>query len=240
MKFVQPEGKNPLDNGNVVGKPFDRIDGPLKVSGQAPYSFEYRKEAPNPAYGWIVLSGIAKGRIRSIDITAAHASEGVLLVYTHETVPNKTVSGNSLVSQLTGPDIVHHGQPVAFVVAETLEQARAAAVLVKVDYEVAEGRYDLRAQLPLMAAPPEDPSGWGDKADTSVGDFEGAFASAQVSIDATYSTPDQHPAMMEPQATTAVWNGDRLTIYTSNQMANWVASAVASMVGVPRENVRAV
>ena len=91
-----------------------------------------------------------------------------------------------------------------------------------------------------MAAPPEDPSGWGDKADTSVGDFEDAFASAPITIDATYTTPDQHPAMMEPQATTAVWDGDRLTIYTSNQMANWVASAVASMVGVPRENVRAV
>jgi xanthine dehydrogenase YagR molybdenum-binding subunit len=240
MKFVQPEGRNPLDDGHVVGRSLDRVDGPLKVSGQAPYSFEYNTQAPNPAYGWILLSGIAKGRIRSIDTTEAKAADGVLLVYTHETVPNKAVGSNSLVSQLTGPDITHHGQPVAFVVAETLEQARAAAVLVKVDYEIAEGRYDLRAQLPVMAAPAEDPSDWGDSADTHVGDFERAFASAPVAVDATYSTPDQHPAMMEPQATTAVWDGGRLTIYTSNQMANWAASAVASAVQIPRENVRAV
>jgi xanthine dehydrogenase YagR molybdenum-binding subunit len=240
VKFTQPEGQNPLDNGLVVGKPVDRIDGPLKVSGRAPYSFEYHMVAPNPAYGWIVLSGIAKGRIASIDLRQAKSSEGVLLIYTHENVPNQSVSGGSLISQLTGPDILHHGQPVAFVVAETLEQARAAAALVKVNYEVLEGRYDLKAQMGAMAPPPEDASGFGDKADTQVGNFDEAFAIAPITVDATYTTPDQHPAMMEPQATTAMWKGDHLTIYTSNQMANWVASAVASMVGVPRENVRAV
>ena len=240
MKFLQPEGRNPLDAEIVVGKPLDRIDGPLKVRGKAPYSFEYNSEAPNPAYGWIVLSGIGKGRIRSIDIAAARASAGVLLVYTHETVPNKAAGGNSLVSQLTGPEIAHHGQPIAFVVAETLEQARAAAALVEATYDVAEGRYDLQAQMDVMAKPPAEEGGWGGQADTSVGNFETAFADAPITVDETYTTPDQHPAMMEPQATTAVWHGDRLTLYTSNQMANWVASAVASMCEVPKENVRAV
>ena len=219
MQFTTAAGPSPLDRERVVGKPIDRIDGTVKVSGQAPYSYEYHEEVPNAAYGWIVLAGIAKGRIMRIDTAEARRAPGVLLVYTHANVPRMApLRRANLVSQLSGPEIRHHGQAVAFVVAETLEQARAASFLIRIDYEDEAGRFDLAAAQATAVKPGDDPSGGGESAaDTAVGDFRGATNAAPVTLDQTYTTPDQHAAMMEPQATTARWDGDRLTLYTSTR-----------------------
>ncbi|SFP32657.1 xanthine dehydrogenase YagR molybdenum-binding subunit [Variovorax sp. PDC80] len=242
MQFTTAAGPGPLDRERIVGRPLDRIDGPAKVSGQARYSYEYHEEMPGAAYGWIVLAGIAKGRIARIDTREARQAPGVLLVYTHENVPRQVPRGRAnLVSQLSGPEVQHHGQAVAFVVAETLEQARAASFLVRIDYEAGAGRFDLEAARATAVKPGDDPSAGSESAaDTAVGDFEGAYAAAPVQVDQRYDTPDQHPAMMEPQATIARWDGDALTLYTSHQMANWAASDVAAMVELPVEKVRVI
>ncbi len=135
---------------------------------------------------------------------------------------------------LGGPDIQHYHQAIAVVVAETFEQARAAAQLVRVDYSPAKGAFDLAAAKD--SAKPEP--GFGGPADTAVGDFAGAFAAAPVQLDATYTTPDQAHAMMEPHASIAAWDGDKLTLWTSNQMIDWSVGDMAKTLGIPKENVR--
>jgi xanthine dehydrogenase YagR molybdenum-binding subunit len=238
MKFETPAGPNPIDRLRVVGKPTDRIDGPLKTSGTAPYAYERHDVVANPAYGYIVASGVAKGRIRSIDLTEAKAAPGVLAIVTADNA-GKLAKGNFNTARLLGgPEIEHYHQAVALVVAETFEQARAAAELVRVDYARSNGRFDLAKQLdaPLKgnnsgegsAAPPID----------RTGNFEGAYAAAPVTIDVTYTTPDHSHAMMEPHATIAAWDGDKLTLWTSNQMINWSKNDIAKALDIPRENVR--
>ncbi|MGJ7505136.1 molybdopterin cofactor-binding domain-containing protein [Variovorax sp. ZT5P49] len=242
MQFTEAAGPSALDRERVLGRPLDRIDGPLKVSGRAHYSYECHDEVPDAVYGWVVLAGIAKGRITRIDTAEAQRAPGVLLVYTYANVPRMVPKGRAnVVSQLSGPEVQQHGQAVAFVVAQTFEQARAAAFMIRIDYERSAGRFDLAAAKASAPKPGEDPSAGSESAaDTAVGDFQGAFDAAPVTLDATYTTPDQHPAMMEPQATTARWDGDRLTLYTSHQMPNWAAGDVAAMLDVPVAQVRVV
>jgi xanthine dehydrogenase YagR molybdenum-binding subunit len=242
MQFTVAADTESLDQQRIVGKPLNRIDGPLKVSGHARYSHDYRDGVPRAAHGWVVLAGIAKGHISRIDTSEAQHAPGVLLIYTYQNVPRMTPRGRAnVVSQLSGPEVVHHGQAVAFVVAETLEQARAASFLIHVEYEPGVGRFDLIAAHATAIKPGEDPSAGSESAaDTAVGDFQKAYATSAVQLDQTYSTPDQHPAMMEPQATIARWDGTRLTLYTSHQMPNWAASDVAAMVDVPVEQVRVI
>ena len=120
-------------------------------------------------------------------------------------------------------------------VADSFEQARAAAQLLRVDYVKAEGAaFDLAAVKGTGQPKPL----FGGPADTARGDFSGAFAAAPVQLDATYTTPDQAHAMMEPHASIAAWDGDRLTLWTSNQMIAWTAGDVAKTLGIPQENVR--
>ena len=136
---------------------------------------------------------------------------------------------------LGGPEIEHYHQAIAVVVAETFEQARAAAQLVRVDYVAGQGRVRSRRGEGLAAKPAP---AFGGPADTAVGDFAGAFAAAPVQLDATYTTPDQAHAMMEPHASIAAWDGDKLTLWTSNQMIDWGAGDMAKTLGIPKENVR--
>jgi xanthine dehydrogenase YagR molybdenum-binding subunit len=136
---------------------------------------------------------------------------------------------------LTGPDVSYYGQPVAFVVAESFEQARAAAYLVDVNYDRSSGKYELRTNLGEARVPkPTD----APEADSEVGDFTGAFASAAVQLDVTYTTPLQSHAMMEPHATIAAWDGDKLTLHTANQMLNQGQQVIATTLRMPVENVR--
>ncbi len=239
MKFDTPAGQNPIDQLKVIGKPTDRIDGKFKTTGTAPYAYERHDAAPNAAYGYVVGAGIAKGRIASMDLGAAKAAPGVLTIVTADTAGALTKGDFNTAKLLGGPAIDHYHQAIALVVAETFEQARAAAALIRIDYARDKGRFDL--DTALKTAPLKgDSSGEGSAAPAvdRVGNFERAFAAAPVKLDALYETPDQSHAMMEPHASTASWNGDKLTLWTSNQMIAWGKGDVAKTLGLPKDNVR--
>jgi xanthine dehydrogenase YagR molybdenum-binding subunit len=234
MKFDTPAGTNPIDQLRIIGKPTDRIDGPLKTTGTAPYAYERHDVAPNQAYGYILGSAIAKGQIRSMDLTRARAASGVIAIVNAENAGRLGKGNLNTAVLLGGPDIEHYHQAIALVVAETFEQARAAAQLIRVDYAPAKGQFDLAAVKDSAVIPKPI---YGSAPDSAIGDFARAFASAPVQLDATYTTPDQSHCMMEPHASIAAWDGDKLSIWTSNQMVNWTAGDLAKTLGIARENV---
>jgi xanthine dehydrogenase YagR molybdenum-binding subunit len=239
IEMNEPIGQTPLDqvHNGIVGKPLDRVDGPLKVTGTAVYSYEVR-DAPNPAYGFVVVATIAKGRIRSIDTSAAETSPGVLKVLTYQNVPEQGIDlHRKACPVLVSPEVKFYGQPVAFVIAEQFEQARAAAYLVRVDYEERAGKYSMPGHAGDAVSPEEQQ---GSPVDTSNGQFDSAFAAAPIKLDATYTTPLQTHTMMEPHATIAMWEGDNLTLFTANQMPNRGQLAVAKTLKMPKEKVRLV
>jgi xanthine dehydrogenase YagR molybdenum-binding subunit len=234
MKFDTPATTNPIDQLKVIGKPTDRIDGPLKTTGTAPYAHDRHDVVPNQAYGYVVGSAIASGRITSIDLSAAKAAPGVLAIVTADNAGKLGKGSFNTARLLGGPDIEHYHQAIALVVARTFEQARAAAQLVRVDYVRAQGVFDLAAARDSG----KPVAGFGGPADTAIGDFAGSFASAPVQLDATYTTPDHAHAMMEPHASIAAWNGDKLTLWTSNQMIDWSTGEMAKTLGIAKEKVR--
>ncbi|VVN28279.1 aldehyde oxidoreductase molybdenum-binding subunit PaoC [Pseudomonas fluorescens] len=232
MKFDTPATTNPIDQLQVVGKATPRIEGPLKTTGTAHYAYEHHDVLPNQAYGVVIGSAIAKGRIASMNLEAAEAAPGVLAIVTAANAGKLGKGKYNTAKLLGGPEIQHYHQAVALVVADTFEQARTAAQMIDIRYERAEGVFDLAATRE---------SGKEDKeqmADTLHGDFEGAFAAAPVQLDATYTTPDQSHAMMEPFASMAAWDGDKLTLWTSNQMIDWSVTDLATTLGIAKQNVR--
>ena len=233
-----PIGQTVLDTvkSGPVGEPLDRVDGPLKVSGTAKYAYEV-PDAGQAAYGYAVTSGVAKGRITRIDTSAAEKSPGVIKVITWQDAPAQG-SGNhrEACPVLVSDEVAHFGQPVALVVAEGFEQARAAAFLVRLEYDQQSGHYQLDANVAAAHKPEHSQN----PADTNTGDFATAFAAAPEKLDVTYTTPLQTHAMMEPHATTAMWDGDHLTVYTSNQMPNRGQEALARTLKMPKQNVRLV
>ncbi len=234
MKFETPATTNPIDRMKVVGRAQTRIDGPLKTTGLAPYAYERHREIENAAYGYVVGAAVAKGRINAVETAAAKAAPGVIAIVTAADVGKLGKGKFNTVKLLAGPDVDHYHQAVAVVVAETFEQARAAAGLVRVDYARGKGRFDLDAAL--KTAPLTDAEKPG-KGEDRVGKFETAFASAPVKLDAEYTTPDHSHAMMEPFASIAAWNGDALTVWTSNQMIDWGRTDLATTLNMPKEKV---
>ena len=171
MKFDTPATTNPIDQLKVIGKPLDRIDGPLKTTGTAPYAHDRHDVVPNQAHGYILGAAIAKGRIVSMDLAAATAAPGVITIVTARNA-GKLVKGDfNTALLLGGPQIQHYHQAVALIVAETFEQARAAAHLVRVEYVHAKGAYDLKAGQKTSKSADSN----GAPGDTAVGDFDGAF-----------------------------------------------------------------
>jgi xanthine dehydrogenase YagR molybdenum-binding subunit len=235
VKFDTPATTNPIDQLKVVGKPVDRIDGVAKTTGKAAYAYERHDAVPNPAYGHVIGSAIAKGRVRSMDLDAARRAPGVIAIVTAESAGQLAKGRLNTAKLLGGPQVDHYHQAVALVVANTFEQARSAAELVRIDYERAPGNYDLAKAKDGATDPKRITAG---PSDSTVGDFAGAFASAPVQLDATYTTPDQSHAMMEPHATTAAWKGDELALWTSSQMVDWGRGEIAQTLGIPKEKVR--
>ncbi|MBR3190323.1 aldehyde oxidoreductase molybdenum-binding subunit PaoC [Bosea sp. (in: a-proteobacteria)] len=237
MKFDKPATDNPIDRLKVVGQPYDRIDGARKVTGAARYAYEQHDVVSNPAYGYVLGAGIAKGRIASIDLDAAGKAPGVLAVVTAKEAGALKKGKRNTARLLAGPEVEHYHQAVALVVAESFEQARAAASLIKVEYAAAKGAFDLKAAKDKAVKPEgDDPS----LDDTHVGDFAGAFKNAPVKLDESYTTPDESHAMMEPHATLAAWEGDKLTLWTANQMVAWGVTDMATTLGIPKQNIRIV
>ncbi len=237
MRFDAPAGMNPIDQLKVIGKPTDRIEGPLKTTGIAKYAYEWHEEAPDAAYGHIVGSAIAKGRIRSIDLSAARAAPGVIAIVSAKEAGKLGKGKFNTAKLLAGPEIDHYEQAVVVVVAETFEQARAAAKLVRIEYTRAKGQFDLAEAIKTapLAGEGDDES---RPKDDRAGDFEAAWAAAQVKLDQRYTTPDQSHAMIEPHASIAKWEGDKLTVWNANQMVDWSRDDLATTLGIPKDNIR--
>lgn len=238
MKFDTPAGTNPIDRMRVVGQPLDRIEGPLKVSGRAPYAYEQNEAVPAAVYGHVVGAGIAKGRIRRIDTASAEQMPGVLAVVTAQNAGDLDVGDRNTAPLLGGPEIRHYHQAVALVVAESFEMARAAAGHLRIDYEAERGAFDLATARTGATAP--EASGQMGEPDTHVGDFLKAFSDAPVRLDETYSTPDQSHMMMEPHATIARWEDGQLTVWTSTQMVDWTVRDLAKTLRMEKERVHVV
>ncbi|KQM41323.1 xanthine dehydrogenase family protein molybdopterin-binding subunit [Sphingomonas sp. Leaf10] len=228
MKFTEAAGANPTDAMRILGRPTDRIEGPMKVTGRATYAAEF--VVPDMVYGMIVTTTIASGRIVAIDTEQALAAPGVLAVITHENAGALALGDDHKLPMLAGPQVDQFGQTAALVVADSFEAARAAAGLVRIDYAADDGVFDLA-----------DAKDGAERNSSHVhGDFDQAFADAPVQVDATYTTPDHAHAMMEPHASIASWDGDELTLRTANQMVDWAARDMAKVLGMPKEKVRIV
>ena len=240
---------NPVEENRqgTIGKPLDRVDGALKVTGRAKYSYEYRG-VKDTTYGFIVGATIGKGRISSIDTSRALAAPHVLAVLTYQNAPKQAPlhprePGANRYDRsepfLFSADVRYFGEPVALVVAETFEAARHAAGLVSVRYVSDEqAQFDLRANQSRAYKPKGVNAGM--KTDTSEGDFDAAFGSAPVKIDVSYYLPYEHNMPMEPHAAQAVWEGDRLTVYSGQQISATAQSTLAKTLQIPVEHVRVV
>jgi xanthine dehydrogenase YagR molybdenum-binding subunit len=228
---------------NAVGQPILRIDGRLKVTGSARYTADIPLETIVQAA--IVYSTIANGRIVSIETAVAENAPGVLAVLTHKNMPRMNRQSWSHLrpqGQTYLPlqdDRIHYaGQPVALVVAATLDQARYAGTLIKVAYETRPPVvFDLRTAMEDAVEPPQRM--W--PLSSSVGDADRAIAGAAVKIEQTYTMPDRHHNPMEPHVTLAVWDGDgSLTLYDSTQMVVGTRKLVSLVLGIPEEKVNVV
>jgi xanthine dehydrogenase YagR molybdenum-binding subunit len=245
MEMNQPAPRNALDENRhrQIGRAMDRVDGPQKVAGTAPYAYEVQEAPQPPVYGCIVEAAIPKGRIRAIDTAAAEAAPGVLLVMTHRNAPRQAPYGPLSMEDrfgrsnpyLTNGLIPHYGEPVAYVVAESFEQARHASRLVRVEYEGIAGEYAMPEHLGEGEEPQDD-----EEPETRVGDFEQAFAAAPVQVDVRYTTPVHIHAQMEPHAALAWWEGDRVVIHCSTQLLESAQKRVAHTLQMPEEKVRVV
>jgi xanthine dehydrogenase YagR molybdenum-binding subunit len=242
MEMTGPVPPNAIDENRHghIGEPMDRVDGVPKATGAAPYAYEVR-EGDAPAYGWIVEASIARGRIQALDLGPAQGSPGVMMVLSHLDMPPQGQYSTEVkqrfrraVPYLGDDRIIAYGEPVALVVAETLEQARAAAALVKPEFEPVPGEFGLD---PARAEKPSDNV---NEPDTDVGDFDAGFALSDVKVDVTYTTPFHIHAQMEPHATLAWWEGDRVVIHCSTQMIEHAQARVAATLQIPLDKVRIV
>jgi xanthine dehydrogenase YagR molybdenum-binding subunit len=220
----------------AIGAPLDRVDGRVKVTGQAAYAYEHPIEGV--AYAAAVAATIAKGTIRTIDATAALAQPGVLAVLTHENAPALEEVDNRELRVLQSPAVAYRGQFVAVVVAERLETARHAARLVTIAYDAEPHDVLLREDHPGLYAPEKVNAGF--ETDSVQGDAESALAVAEVIVDHTYSTPAYHNNPMEPHATLAQWEGSAVTLYDSTQGVQSVRKAVSEAFGIPADDVRVI
>ncbi|MDB4956029.1 MAG: aldehyde oxidase and xanthine dehydrogenase family protein [Myxococcales bacterium] len=228
----------------MIGQPINRVEGSLKVTGQATYAYE-EWGIGQPLYGFIVGATVGRGRIKRIDTKRAQQAPGVRLVMTHLDAPRQPKPDMTAFDSyqrsypvLQGPDVHAFGEPVALVVAVTLEQARAAAALVEIEYQVLEGRFDLAAREADAFVPVSVNAGFA--VDTSVGDFDAAFDSAPVKLDQRYTTPFCFSQPMEPHGCLAVWNGDAVTVHVPTQIVADARVRIAKTLGIDVQRVKVI
>jgi xanthine dehydrogenase YagR molybdenum-binding subunit len=233
----RPVERSLLDAGaqDVIGKPLDRIDGPLKVSGKATYAAEHR--IPRLVHGVLVEAPFGCGRVTGLDDAAARNMPGVLDVIADSRFVRFPGTGAGSNGTWQGVrDVLYFRQPVAVVVAETFEAARAGSEAVGVRYQESEGAY--RFESHLDTAHTTDDAFFPVR--TSRGDVDSAMAAAQQVVDAVWTTPSQSHAAMEPHASIAQWNGDRLTLFGAYQMPSADRRELADALGIAVEKVRIV
>ena len=232
---------------SAIGQPVDRVDGHVKTTGKARFAAEHPH--PGLTHAAIVHATIARGRITTLDTDAAVAVPGVVAVLTHRNAPplrpapevnpldfNTLFTGTS-VRYLDTDEVHWDGQPIAVVVAETPAAAREAAALVRAEYRTSDSSVDFAAAEP--GAWPE-PNGALTQGEAGKGDAEAALAVAPVAVDLRFTTPQHQHNAIEPHATTAVWDGDRLTVHDSTQSIDWSRTLLAASFAVPAANVRVI
>jgi len=229
----------------VIGEGIARVDGRLKVTGAATYSAEWPLE--QVAYGVIVQSTIAKGRITQLDTSAAAAQPGILAILTADNAPRLPEHGRAgvnppagrVLSLLQDREVRYNGEPIALVIAEAFEQATYAASLVRATYRTDVPALDMTSELPRAEPVTENILGQFEPA-SHRGDVRRALAEASVLVDAEYTTPLETHNAMEPHSTIAEWHDDRLTLYDSTQFVYGVKRFAAKTLGIPEDHVRVV
>ena len=224
----------------IIGKPINRKDGPLKVTGTATYAAEWK--IPNLAYGVAVQSTITKGTITNIDVSQAKKLKGVLDILTYQNAmrlqkidsnnPDSGKFSEKNLLPLQTPEIFYNGQHIAVVIAETFEIAQHAASLLKISYN------EDKPVLSLAETSTSKPTQPG--AETHRSDASNNMNNASAKMEETYSTPVYHHNPMEPHATAAVWNSDELLVYDATQSVFGNRNAISSILGIPKEKVRVV
>ena len=239
MQMNNPIGVTPLDNqpNGIVGKPLDRVDGRLKVTGGAVYAYEVA-QGPQTAYGYVVQASIGKGRIRSIDSRVAEQMPGVILVLTHLNAPEQGTGDHQ--RRASGPGWHRPCRTMASLsLSSWRRHSSKPAPRPTQCGSIMKPRRAL-TRCGTACRVPGFPKAAACLRTVRSAISRPAFAAAPVQIDVTYTTPLQSHAMMEPHATLAIWDGDKLTLHTSNQMLNWGVAAVARTLKIPQENVRLV
>jgi xanthine dehydrogenase YagR molybdenum-binding subunit len=220
----------------AVGAAVDRLEGREKVTGEARYAYEHRPD--EVAYAAILQSTVAKGRIRGLDARRVLELPGVLAVLWHENAPRLHEVSDGELEILQSDRVSYRGQIVGAVIADSSETARQAERLVRFDYAPEPHDVLLRADHPGLYTPEKVNPNY--PAVTADGDFDAAFAAAEVTIDCTYTTPAEHNNPMEPHATLAIWEEGHITLYDSNQGASTVAQTVARAFGLHADAVRVI
>ena len=228
----------------AVGTPIDRLDARLKVTGQAVYAAE--TPTANVAHAVIVGSTIACGTVRAVDARAAKKLPGVIAILTPDTAPRLPVTppnpknpGDKKLQLLQDNKILYADQPIAVVVADTLEHAQHAASLVTATYDAASPVAQLGAALGDAYAPKSlGPNG---EPGSTRGNLEAGLAAAKIKVNQSYTTPVENHNPMEPHATIAVWQGDgKLTVYDATQGIFGVRNKLAKQFGLEPNNVRVI
>lgn len=220
----------------IVGKEISRVDGPLKVSGKAIYSAEYQFD--DLLYGFLVGATIGKGKVDSIDEDSATAIAGVVAVVTDfkKFIRNAQQGGAKRAPKQGVEKIAYHGQPIALVVATSYEAARDGAAALKVSYKASKsGAFDFDQEI----AHRKPIDFVNDKGETKKNP-ENALANSDVMVDSVYTTPSQSNAAMEPHATIAHWEGDKLVLHSSLQMVASCKQQIAHALKLKPDNLRIV
>ncbi|CAL9341035.1 Aldehyde oxidoreductase molybdenum-binding subunit PaoC [Streptomyces sp. enrichment culture] len=217
----------------ALGAGAERREGRQKVTGTARYAAEY--DAPGRAHAWPVPAAVPRGRVTGVDPAPALALPGVLAVLWHENAPRLAEPDDPTLMVLQDPRVPHRGWFVALVVAETLEAARAGAAEVRVGYATEDHDVTLTSEHPGLYVP--EKANGGNPAARAHGDPDGAFSRSEVRLDTEYRVPPLHNHPMEPHASTARWDGDRLVVRTSSQGTTPVRTVLAAMFGVPEERI---
>jgi xanthine dehydrogenase YagR molybdenum-binding subunit len=229
-------------NPMSIGQPLPRVDGRAKVTGLARYAAEF--DQPDQAHAVIVTSTIGLGRVTSIDAVSATAMPGVVAVISHRNAPRLPYGGHKgfidpehgeRLHVLQDDQVRFFGQPMAVVVADTLDQAEHAALALRVGYQPRSPATRVEAAETIV------PGGAASASEDSVrGDADAALPQAPVTIDATYGIARENHNPMEPHATVAAWDGDRLTLWSKSQFVVNEAAEIAAVFGLAAENVRVI
>ena len=248
-QFVPDKKRDPLiDRDGYLGQSLARVDGEVKVRGEARFTAEFKVD--HMAYAVPVYSTIAKGKIRKIDAGAAEQAPGVLAVITHENIPKMKappivdfhdIGKGFALSDLPimqNAEVHWDGEPVALVVAETLERAEYAASLVRVEYDAETPNVSFEGLKPEAVVPPDI---MGEPPELKIGDVDKALQEADASVDHVYRAPRYNHNAIEPHATIAVWN-DRggVAVFDATQSVNLTAHTLAYIFDLKTEDVRVV